>query len=507
LQLCTEGSLVAITATAGGLAIALATIRCLVRLAPADIPRLADAALDLNSFFFAAATASVAAIACSAIPGFTAARISLEAALREGGSRTSMSGGSGSTRNVFVVTQTGLTAVLLVLAALLVLSYRSMLSAETGFANRDALSVSLPLRGPGLFSSQGDDLQARRAFYSRLLERLRQAPGVTSAAAVLMRPLEGAIGWDVGYEFEFEAGLKENRVLPKANYEVVTPGYFQTVGTALLEGRDFDEHDSEGADSVVIVSRALARRIRAAGYSAIGYRIRLGLGSARWLRIVGVCADARYRNLTQTGADLFVPYGQARAPTNYVVVRGTRSASDLLALVRQTLAGIDRSQADMRQADRSQADMRQAVASPATIGELVDANAARHRFNMVLLLWFGVCATALAAMGVYSVVRETISGRRREIAIRSALGAGRMSLVGHMLARTLRFVVLGEVLGTAVLATTGRSVADLLYGVTVLDPGVLSGVALFVFAASLLAAWTPAWRAAGADPSIDLRAG
>src|SRR5260370_32881311 len=135
-----------------------------------------------------------------------------------------------------------------------------MMTADTGFANRDAVCMHVTCRGPGLFSGQAFDLKTGRAFYSRLLDRLRESPGVTSAAAVLLRPLEGTIGWDAHFQFEFEGNRYENREPPQANFEVVTPGYFQTAGTPLLEGRDFNEHDGEGAESVAIITASLAKR-------------------------------------------------------------------------------------------------------------------------------------------------------------------------------------------------------------------------------------------------------
>jgi len=366
-----------------------------------------------------------------------------------------------------------------------------MMSADTGFANRDALSMDLQLRGAGLFAAQAFDVKARRSFYTKLLDRLREAPGVTSAAAILLRPLEGTIGWDVPYKFEFEIGDKDSRVLPKVNYEVVTPDYFKTVGTALLEGRDFDAHDSEEAEPVVIISRMLAERIRAAGYSPLGYRIRLGLSGPGWNKVVGVCSDARYRSITQKGADIFVPYLQASQPTNYVIIRGTQSAKDLAALARQTLADIDSTQA---------------VAGVATIGQLIDANAARHRFNMILLLWFGLCAAILAATGVYSVIAETMVAREREIAIRTVLGAQQIRLVSDLVSRTLGFVLIGESLGALAVFALGKLGSGLLYGVSVRDPLVLGSVAAFLLLISLGAAFLPAWSAAGNDPLVSLRA-
>jgi len=478
-QLGMEGTLVAIVAAALGLGVAQSAIRFLVRWAPGDIPRLPDAALNPGSFCFAAGAAALAAMACTVIPGWAATR-----------SRSSLLRRTPATRSVFILAQAAVTVMLLALASLLVLSYRSMMSADIGFSNRDAVSMNLQLRGPGLFGAQAFDPKTRRAFYTELLDRLRESPGVTSAAAVLLRPLEGTIGWDVSYEFEFEAGRKDGRVLPKTNYEVVTPDYFRTVGTPLIEGRDFDQHDSEASEPVVIISRALAERIRASGHSALGHRLRLGLNGSRWNKVIGVCADARYRSITQSGADIFVPYLQASQPTNYVVIRGTQSAGDLAALVRRTLGEIDPNQA---------------VAGVETIGALVDANSARHRFNMILLLWFGVCAALLAASGVYSVITEAMAAREREMAIKTALGAQRIRLVREMISGPLVLVLAGEAFGLLLVSALGKLGAELMYGVSARDPVILGSVAAFLFIVSLGAALWPAWSAAGCDPKASLR--
>ena len=238
----------------------------------------------------------------------------------------------------------------------------------------------------------------------------------------------------------------------------------------LLAGRDFDDHDSEDGEPVVIISQTLARRIRAAGFAALGSRLRHGLNFDHWSKVVGVASDARYRNITQSGADIFVPSSQAAQPTNYLMIRGKQSATDIAALVRRSLAEIDPNQA---------------VAGVATIGQLIDANAARHRFNMMLLLWFGVCAAILAAAGVYSVIAEAMAARKLEIAIRTALGARRPRLVRDMVSRTLVFVLIGELLGGCMVAASGSIGSELLYGVSAKDPWVLGFVAAFLFAASL----------------------
>jgi putative ABC transport system permease protein len=208
-----------------------------------------------------------------------------------------------------------------------------------------------------------------------------------------------------------------------------------------------------------------------------------------WYTVVGVCGNARYRNVTEKSTDIFVPSLQAGPSTNYLVIRGKQSSSELAALVRRTLAGIDPAQA---------------VAGVATIGELIDANTARHRFNMILLLWFGVCAAILAATGIYSVIAESIAARRQEIAIKIALGAPRIRLVHNLISRTLGFVLLGEVFGVFAVTWLGAMASELLYGITPGDPVVLGSVTAFVFGASLCAGFWPAWSAVDANPNAAL---
>lgn len=480
-QFAAEGLLIAVVAIAAGLAVAQSTIHILVRWAPGDIPRLSQAALHIEAFSFAAGLAVVGALACTLIPGWAAARIPMDSALREGGPRLSSSRRAGRIRYAFVAAHSAVTMVLIVLASLLLLSYHAMMSGDIGFANRDAVSMNLQLHGPGLFSAQAFNVRYRRAFYKQLLDRLRQQPGISSAAAVLLRPLEGTIGWDVSYEFEFEAARGDNRVLPKANYEVVTPGYFKTVGTALLEGRDFSEHDSETSEPVAIISRSLANRIQQAGDRPLGYKIRLGLSRDHWTKIIGVCADARYRGITQTGSDIFVPYLQAAQPTNYVVIRGTQSASDLANLVRRTLSSMDPSQT---------------IAGVAMLGELIDANAARHRFNMLVLSCFAICAVILAAGGIYSVVTEVTADREHEIRIKTALGAPRLRLARETLTGVLGFVLAGEAIAALGAWAVTRAAAQLFYGVSARDPVLVGSAAAFLFVVSMPAGLWRAWRAA-----------
>ena len=480
-QMATEGVVVGGIAAMAGLGIASLVIRSLVRWPPADIPRLSEATLDLNSFFFAAGAAAFVAAVCALIRGWAASRMRLESAIRESDLRSSVPRHISRARNLFVFAQSAVTAVLLATAVLLVLSYRAVALIDTGFANCDALTMDATMRGPGLFPAQGIDSSEKDAFYSRLLSRLREEPGVTSAAAILLRPLAGPIGWDLPYEFEFEAGGRAGMALPKANYEVVTADYFETVGSPLLQGRDFDSRDSDESEPVAIISEMLASHVRSAGHTPLGHRVRLATSwSPGWMRVVGISSDARYRSGTHSGAHIFVPHRQALQATRHVVIRGTRPRQELAALVQRVVTEIDPGQN---------------AGDPLTIGELIDRDTARHRFNMILLLWFGACAVILAAAAVYGVIAETMAARGTEVTIKIALGAQRHRLVHDMVSRTMRFAGFGFALGTAAVAALGTLASEVLQGTSARDPFVLTFVAAFLFIVSFGAAFWPAWNA------------
>jgi predicted permease len=478
-QFAVEGFIAATLATLAGSALAYGLIHLLVRLAPADIPRLDAAHLDLTALAFAAAIALLATIACMVGPAILLREKNFESLLRQAktaGSRTGR-----RLQNAFVFSQAALTVTILAVGLLLFISYQAMLRTDVGFAHRDTLTMNLAVKGAKANPA------SRRHFYAELLRRLRLEPGVTSAAAVLLRPLEGPIGWDSEYSFEFEAGHRDPHLLTKANFEVVTPTYFDTVGTSLLSGRDFNDRDVEDSEKVLIISRTLAGRIRATGREPLGQRLRV---FGDWRKVVGVVADARYRRVVEAMDDIYVPDRQATPPTNYLVIRGTSPAADLLALVRRTLKDLDPAQA---------------IAGEATLGQLLERNTARNRFNVSIMLLFAAGAILLAAAGIHSVIGETVAVRKKEIAVKTALGASRPRLVSESIRQSLAFVAAGELAGLVAALLLAHAASGLLYSVTPTDPAVLTTVTLFVFLTATLASLIPAWAATNQDTRATLQ--
>jgi putative ABC transport system permease protein len=485
IQFLAEGLSAALLAGSAGLAVAWAAIKLLVSIAPADIPRLEDAGINWPALACAVAASLAAGVACSVGPAFLAARLNLEAVLREGSPRLSGSRRGKRAQMGFIAAQAAISVILLVASLLIVDSIQTMLRTDTGFSHLDTVTMNLALRGP-----QADSAAKRHLLYTNLLNRLRDSPLVTNAGAVLVRPLEGTIGWDMTYRPEFDTA-GPSKQLPVSNFEVITPGYFQTVGTPLLEGREFTDQDRENTAKVIIISKGLAQKMRSAGHEPVGTRVRLGRrNEGEWWTVVGVAANTRYRGVTVSDEDIYVCYLQTAIPVNYLVVRGRAPAGELAALVRKQVAALDSSQA---------------VANVATIGELVRKNTARQRFNMTLLLSFGVAALFLTAAGVYSIIAEMVSLRTHEIAIRLALGADRVKLVRRLAGRTVGFVVIGEILGLLTALCLGRVLQGLLYGVQPRDPLIFTFALFCVLAVATGAAFIPAWIASGQNPRTLLR--
>lgn len=486
-QLLAESLLLA--AAGGGLGLLLAhwLIRLLALVAPADIPRIEEASVNVVVLAFTAGASLLTVFIFGLVPAVTASNVNPADALSEGVGKTTGGRRGGRLRSALVVAEVALTSVLLIGTGLVLRSFVNLQRVDAGFDTSNVLTFQLRLHG-----KKYPDAKAVRDFYQRLTERLEAQPGVLAAGAVLIRPLEGAIGWDVSYATAEQAPeeAKRNRV---PNFQVVTPHYFPSVGLPLKAGREFTEHDGEESPKVVIVSDAMARGIFPPGTEPVGQRVRLFDPSdpdSSWHTVVGVVGDARYRDVKEPRWDVYVPYRQFAFPVRYVTVRTASDPEAFAGVVRREVAALDPDQA---------------VAAIKTTAQLFSENVARPRFNTLLLSLLSALAALLAAVGIYGVVSYSVRQRTREIGIRLALGARPRDVLRLVMRQGMALALAGVGSGLVISVAAARLLDGLLYGVSAVDPVTFSAIAFGLTAVALLATYVPARRATKVNPMLALR--
>lgn len=458
----------------------------LVVVAPADIPRVENVRVDAVVLLFSTAATLLTSALFGLAPALSATKMNLTAALGDGG-RTAGERHGNRLRAALVVGEIAVTLVLLAGAGLALRSFVKLQQVDTGFDTENVLTFQLRL-----FGKKYPDAKSVRDFYQQLTERLEAQPGVTAAGAVLIRPLEGVIGWDVPFATADQSpdDAKRNRV---PNFEVVTPHYFRSVGLPLLAGREFTERDDDDAPKVAIISEAMARGLFAPGLDPLGQRLRLFDPSdpdTEWHTVVGVVGDARYREVRDARWDVYVPYRQFAFPVRYVTVRATSDPAALAATVRREVAALD---------------SQQAVTSVKTTGQLFAENVARPRFNSLLLTLLASLAALLAGLGIYGVISYSVAQRTREIGVRIALGAQQGDVLRLVFRQGLKLILSGIVIGLVAAFLLSRLMESLLFGISATDPLTFVVVSLLLVVVALVACYVPARRAMRVDPMVALR--
>jgi len=484
-QLLTESLVLALSGGVGGLLLANWLIKLLVLVAPNDIPRIEDVGLNLTMLLFSLGVTLLTAILFGLLPALTASRLNLNQTLSEGGNKMSGERTGVRTRSLLVIAEVALTVVLLAGAALILRSFVNLSHVNLGFNPQNILTMHLRLQG-AKYAAPG----ARREFYRQLIERLEAQPGVASASAVLIRPMEGTVGWDTPFALEGQSEIeaRKNRV---PNFEAVTPHYFRTFQIPVKAGREFTDYDTDQSPPVAIISETMAKTLFGPGVNPLGKRLKLDFQDAPWLAIVGIAGDARYRELQNARFDLYIPFAQwQNAFVNHFAVRTTTEPAAMLSTVRREVAALDPTQA---------------VTRVATMDQLVAANLAQSRFSAVLLNWLSGLALLLAGVGIYGVLAYSVAQRTGEFGVRLALGAQAGDILKLILSQGMRLVVCGLGLGLAASLILTRLIARLLFGISPTDPMTFAGIALLLTAIALLACWLPARRATRVDPLEALR--
>jgi putative ABC transport system permease protein len=485
-QLLAESFALAVCGGLTGVLLAYWLVELLKAIAPADIPRLEDVRINGVVLLVSLLCTLVTIVIFGLLPALTASRFNLNETINETSTRLTNTRGGNRLRGALVVVEVAMTIILLAGATLVLRSFVNLRHVPLGFDPNQVLSMQLRLNG-----EKYRPFEARREFFRQLVERLEAQPGVIAASGVLIRPLEGTVGWDLDYAVEGQS-LDDARQNAIANFESITPHYFRTFGIPLKAGRAFEAQDKTGNPPVVVISETMAARFFGSPAAAIGKRLKLNPTDPEepWHEIVGVAGDVRYRELQTSRLDLYVPHAQSTPSLNHFAIRAAMDPAQTLALVRREVASLDPNQA---------------VSRVVSMDELAAAQLARPRFNAVLLNWLAGLAMLLAALGIFGVMAYAVAQRTNELGIRIALGAQPRNIMALVMKQGMKLAALGVLLGLIGAMSMTRWLVSLLYGVSATDPLTFALIALLPMIVAMLACWIPARRATKVDPIIALR--
>jgi len=491
-QAMAEAVVLSLLGGALGMLVATWSVDALLALHPRGIPRLSGIEVDGRVLAFTLVVAFAVGALFGLVPALAAAHHDPAESFRGEGRGTSGRQGN-RFRSGLVVTQVALALVLLVGAALLIVSVRRLAGVNPGFQPEHASTFQFSVP-----SAKYDGADAQRGFVSRVLAQLEAIPGVSHVGAVYFLPLgNGNTNGDVSIEGEPAAAPGKERY---AGYRIVMGDYLESMGIAVRRGRAIRPTDAGGQPLVAVVNQAFARAFFP-GQDPMGKRVTFGApdSTAEWRQIVGVVGDVHHDGLSAPAQpELYVPAAQLSAdfwtifvplPISFVV-RSSLPTTSLFPAIKAAVHDVD---------------PEQAVSQLRPVSELVSDSVARYRFSMLLLTVFGALALIIAAVGVYGVMAYAVSQRTRELGIRLALGASRSSVQYLVLGRGLGMAAIGIGIGLAGALALTRLLVSQLFGVSPTDPAVLAAAVGTLAAVSGVACFIPAFRATRVDPVITLR--
>ena len=483
-QLLTESAVLAFVAGALGFVLALVGVDALLAIDPDAVPRAAAIRTDGTVVLFTLAASLVTVLLFGAVPALRVARSGVGARLR----RRGRSGfGDTGVQRLLVASQMAMAVILLTGSGLMMRSFVGLLRIDPGFEAGDVLTLRT-------VASAGNypDPESVVLFYEQLLDRVREIPGVTSAGAARLLPLASTMGDSffrpVGY-------LPAPNESTQGDWQWATPGYFETMGIPLLEGRTFDERDRRDGRAVVMINEALARRYWG-DESALGRAV-LANGAADTAVVVGVVGNLRHNGITgEVKERYYLPHAQV----NESMTGTMRGMTLTVGTDGNPRTLIEAVRAEVRALDPSMP-----VSQVQTLDEVLSTSLAQPRFGVVLLGAFAALALGLAVVGIYGVLAYTVSRRTGEIGIRLALGARTGQVVGLVVRQGFGAALAGVLVGTLVAWALADLVSGLLYGVAAQDPATFVTVPALLLAVALLACWLPAARATRVRPAMALR--
>lgn len=453
----------------------------LVALYPSAVPPSLDIHMNVTALAFALGIAAATGVVFGLAPVIDAQRARLTASLGDGARGSSAGRRQTRARNTLVVVQIALAIVLVVGAGLLVQTLSRLQSLNLGFTPKHVSFVWVNLTGP-----KYQEAQPINEFFQTVLTRLRTEPGVESAALAGALPLTGGSGSSLAIE-----GRPNLEPLPNVRYTVFSDGVLSTLGVPLISGRDFNERDTREGARVALINESLAKKFWP-GQNPVGARIRLGPDpSAPWTEVIGVVGDYRQEELDAPVPPLAITaYRQDVWGALLITIKTTEPQKTLQSSIEKIVHDLDPAIA---------------VGAPTPLDAMISGALGQRRFAMSVLAAFGAVALVLAIVGVYGVIAYSVTARRQEFGVRIALGAFPRQLVLGVLAYGARLAAVGLVIGIVAAAMLTRFLTTLLFQVRPLDAATFVGGAVVLVAATLVACWLPARRAARVDPVVAMR--
>jgi putative ABC transport system permease protein len=497
-QFLTEAFLFSLVGGGLGVLGALGGVAGLVALAPGNLPRLDSVSISGPVLLFAFLLSTAVAAGLGAFTAVRATSGDPRKGLGEGGRGQAGSPGGQRVGRAIVAAQIAITLVLVVGAGLLGRSLMKVLEVNPGFRVDKivTMDVSLPwVEDPKVKAGQ-------LTFFSNLIARLKQIPGVRKVGATSGLPMvdgglpDGMFLLMAQNEMPnsmdgLVAMFQQKERLGVADFGVATDGYFQALGIPLIRGRIFDERDGPNSPHVAVISESLARD-RWPNQDPIGHTIEFGNmdGDLRLLTIVGIVGDTHEYGLdAPPRPTVYVNLFQRPRPAMTVTMLSDADTRSVVSAARGILHDLDP----------------EVPAKFQTFSQVYSASLGSRRFNVILIGFFAIVALLLATAGVFGVMAYSVSRRTREIGVRVALGAASGDVLRMILSQGLRTIFIGVAIGIAGSLALTRTVESLLFGVSATDPLTFGGVTLFLVGAALLACFIPARRATKVDPMVALR--
>jgi putative ABC transport system permease protein len=481
-QLLTESLLLSLAGGVMGVLLSLWGIDLLMFLLPADLPRISGLTPDWRVILFTFGASLFTGIVCGLVPALAAAGTNLIEAVKEGGRSATISASQKFFRQALVTGQIAIALTLLIAAGLLVKSFVKLQQVDPGFDYHSVMTAKMVLSG-----DRYKKAEQTLAFYDSLRDGLKALPGVTQVSFAQSVPMTSN---DNGTEVEVAGRPVPPDQRQEARLRFVSLDYFQTVGIARLNGRDFTERDNRQSPPVVIINEAFARQFFS-GEDPIGKKLNLGWGGDDSKEVIGIVSDVRHRGLSDIARpEMYVPHAQFPTRDMMLLVRTDGNPESLISDITRKAHELD---------------PELPVTDIKTLSQYRSETVSMPRFNTAVLAGFASLALLLSIVGLYGLISYSVAHRTSEFGIRMALGAQTAHILRMVLIQGLKVVASGILIGLIGAIALTRIISGLLFEVSETDPLTFTLVSSLLVSVALLACLIPARRAAKTDPIIALR--